>query len=280
MDKYTTGGVLNLNLIFPNSILIPTNDDKPANAETVRSAFRALSDRTRQNQNYISWRRIAASVRCEDGVNIHIEALSGCPIYDSVADQWFLFRGPTPDTDLTLTPGVVAINTWFFLYAQQTAGVLQFALSTTPPDRLLTSKNNDVVFRYVCTVRSDNVGAIIPFRYVNGHFCYEGRQQVGGFTAPVSFADPVSIIDASSRVPPHARLVRLVINANNFSLPGSIDNLTIRRYLGTATWNFQMSTMNNYYSLDLVLYENQRFQSILTIPTNSQTFYVNGWIET
>lgn len=281
MEKYTTGGIVEANLVFPNSILIPTNDDKPANAETVRSAYKALSDRTRQIHNFMAWQRSPSEVFCENGTDLIIDSLGPAPIYDAVFDQWFLFRGPLPDNQIVYTPAGLVAETWYYLYITQTAGVLTLGYDTTPPDLLLTSKAGDVITRYVTCFRTGGAG-ILPFRCVNGQFTYDSQHQIGGFISPTDFADPVSVIDCRSRVPPHIRVADLIAQGNNFAAANTLDFMTIRRNGATQNtyiFGFSSNSFNSNMTIRQTLDGNQKFQSIITINTNTEGFFIIGWQE-
>jgi len=279
MEPYTIGSAMTeRDLIFPNSILLPTQDDF-ATSDTARSAMRALSDRTRQLQQAVRWGRVRVSASF-DGTDLKIWALGSCPIYDSTLDRWFLFRGPIPDADLTITPGVLVASTWYYVYAVQSAGVLGFQISTTAPDRLLVGKAGDVVFRYLFCFVTDVGAAIVPFRYESGSYAYERMQSVGGYVSPTGFADPASVINASPRVPPHVQVCTLQVNGNNFSLPGTVDSLAIRKNGGAAgPMTFDLAARNCYFTVRQVLDAAQKFQVILGLNTNTVISYVQGWEE-
>ena len=157
MEIYTTGGVANADVIYPNTIFIPTNDDFPANAETVRAGFAALADRTRQLQNFVQWHRPRVAVRCDDGANLVFETLGAVAVYDEVNDQWLLFRAPFMGTQISLNTSGLANSSWYYVYAKQTNGALDFDISTTAPDAILVGKgaSGDTRFRYLLCFRTE-----------------------------------------------------------------------------------------------------------------------------
>lgn len=279
MEIYTTGGAANADVIYPNTILIPTNDDFPANAETVRAGFAALADRTRQLQNFVQWHRPRVAVRCDDGAHLIFETLGGVAVYDEVNDQWFLFRAPFLGTQISLNTAGLANSTWYYVYAKQTAGALDFDVNTTAPDAILVGKgaSGDTRFRYLLCFRTDGSGNIVPFRYQSGHFRYYQNQGAAPLTslANTSF----TTLSLAALVPPHVLMADLFIyHINNTGLQKTL----AFRHTGTSlTDTYYMPSPNGEfdYRVTRALNASQQLDAKIDSGANLYSIVVEGFRE-
>jgi len=263
MDKYTLPfGVANADIKYPNVILIPTDTDDASSA-TMRAGEAALSDRTRFLMNGLSWGRVRVEARSE-GASIVLEKVGPIPIYDDVNDQWFLFRSPFPGTPITIsTVGLIGNNSWNYLYAIQNAGVLDFQISTTPPDNLLIGKGGDTRFRYLLCFRSNGAATPVFFHLSRGVYYYYGNEPVAGPLSPTGIGDAASIISLATRVPPHVRTAYVYWKLLNNSLIAG-EAISVRpNGIGSAT----VYTQSNNGYLNMTVW----------MPTDSQQ-RVQGWI--
>lgn len=199
VEKYLTGGVPTDNVKFQSAMLIPTDDDQ-ALAETVRTGFRVVSDRSKYLHNVLSQYRPRVTAFSNNGTEISITAYP-VMVYDPTTDPgnpvWLQFKAVTP---ALLVPAGLAADTHYYVYGVNNAGNLDFSVSTTPPDAALIGKGGDVAFRYLFHFRTVAAGAISPFHFVNGRFRYMNP------TVSISPGAGVSAtIDISAYVPPHAQ---------------------------------------------------------------------------
>lgn len=226
MQTYTTGLYPWWEIPFYNQTLLPTDDDRPANAETVNSAFRTLSDRTRALMNGLASDRPRVTARSTDNVSIVFEQLGPVPVYDSVNNRWLIFRTPTGSPfDITLTPAGLVGSTWYYVYATQTAGSLTFRVSTTPPDQFLIGENGDLEKRYLLCFYTDAFTAINRFRVSRGRYVWDNPISPG-ITGNNTFPTNYNLATAGW-CPPHVKLVSLRITISEGW--GSYDNVALTR---------------------------------------------------
>lgn len=172
VETYLLGGATPDTVLFRNKVMIPTDDDQ-ALAETVRTGFRTISDRTRHIQNFASKYRPFVEAVSLNGTDISINRAYPVMVYDPTTDPnspaWLQFDLHSPTT--YTPPGIVA-NTHYYVYGVNNAGNLDFVTSTTPPDVQLIGKGGDVAFRYLFHFRTSPAGAITQFYNVGGrvHF--------------------------------------------------------------------------------------------------------------
>lgn len=200
VETYLTGGVVPDNLKFQNKILIPTDDDQ-ALAETVRSGFRTVSDRSRWLQNIASQYKPRVWAFSTDGAEISLTA-APVMVYDPVTDPtnpvWLQFRAPTP---VLITPAGLIPHTHYYVYGVNNAGNLDFEISMQPPDSQLIGKAGDVAHRYLFHFRTNTSDALITsFQNVNGKVTYLNNKVN---VSPLAGAS--ATIDAALYLPPHAK---------------------------------------------------------------------------
>ncbi len=120
-------------------------------------------------------------------------------------------------------PANLANSTWYYVYAYNNAGALDFEISTSVPNASRTTKGSSNQRRYIGCFRTDGAGAPLPFRASRGQYVYRRSS----FAPP----GPLKVLDASvvpvgftnlslaALVPPHSRLVTL--DADVFGGTGS-----------------------------------------------------------
>ena len=210
VETYLNGGVLTDNLKFQNKILIPTDDDQ-ALAETVRSGFRVISDRSKYLQNVLAQYRPRVTANCYNGTDISLTA-TPILIYDPTTDPnnpvWLQFKIATPTV---LTPAGLSAHSHYYVYAINNAGNVDFQVTLNPPDAQLLNKGGDTAFRFLFHFRTNTSDALITnFTLENNRMLY--MSNLVDISPGVGTADT---IDVALYVPPHAKKALIESHLSN-----------------------------------------------------------------
>jgi len=111
-------------------------------------------------------------------------------------------------------PGAFTPNTWYYIYAFSNGGVMDFQLSTTPPDVYGLYKNGTFSMKFLGTFLTNSGGFIIPFEKYGNFVTYEGKFTVGSgsSTTPSALNTAAAIPPSINNVP---RLCKMVLDINN-----------------------------------------------------------------
>lgn len=116
-------------------------------------------------------------------------------------------------------------NGWWYLYAFNNAGTLDYVFSQTAPDDALMFKSGTTTHRYLGCVYTLSANTIFDFVAVNGVYRWSAKQPVSPSTLSSNTA---ATITASGRcAPPHARELQCVALVQN-SGTGAEDDLIVR----------------------------------------------------
>ena len=113
----------------------------------------------------------------------------------------------------------LALGTWAYLYAYDSAGTLAFEVSATAPDATLLWKSGGTSHRYLCSLRVLTATSVVPFRRT-GRLTRYMRDQVGAYTRVLTSggsgafaAVPLQYLGVDV-LPPHARMVELALQVS------------------------------------------------------------------
>lgn len=190
---------------FTANVPVP-NDGENANVASVIQALQPLADRTkflRAGLPEYAWvgRRVVYAPG--DGT-VRVGPCGGVVLGGKLLSQ---------GSETNLGSAGRASNTWFYVYAYESAGAAAFEESTTAPVASLAFKSGDITRRYVGCFRTDGSGVPVPMRYTDGHCTYR-RSACPEVSDPLqvlttgqltSYAD----VSLASCVPPHAYIARL-----------------------------------------------------------------------
>jgi hypothetical protein len=191
---------------------------EPRQAASVNDALQNLANRTAYLKptvdgmaGYLAWSGTLQSASTTTVTVGRIERL----ILDGQALQAAETAIGTPKLE---GGGSFAVDTWYYVYAWNNAGTLDYEISDTEPDEALFWKDGDDTRRYLGCFRTDGSGDIRKFTMTGREFTF----RVDGIVAadrvlqpPGNDATSPTAVDLSAWVPPHARRVALKFMIGN-----------------------------------------------------------------
>jgi hypothetical protein len=139
---------------------------------------------------------------------IRIGAINAVNVYGASASKVLSYAGGTIGASKIQGGGNLANSDWYFVYAYNNAGTIDFEISTTEPNASRTLKNGDNTRVYLGCFPTLSTGAPVPLRASRGRYVY----RVGGCAvADLKVLDGLSdtsytAVDCARLIPAHARL--------------------------------------------------------------------------
>lgn len=193
---------------FTSAVQVPDSGDART-AASVETPFQALTNRAKwlydAVQGTLQW----------DGHLYTATPSTGIGVFVGVIRKLVVGAYSFSTSAATEAPGslpLAAVSTWHYLYGRESSGVFAVVVSTDPPTAdLMWSSTGVGTLRYLGTFRTDGSGYPIAFEAVGGAYLWRtalaARQPTAGnATSPTN-------VDCSPYAPPHARLLRLTMNA-------------------------------------------------------------------
>lgn len=137
-------------------------------------------------------RKPVIQATCNDGTNLYSgPGIPAFMVLDSVTSEYVsveVASGYVALSSSNLVPaGSFANSTWYYVYGYAASGVIGYEISATAPESgNLLYQDGDETRRYLCCFRTDNAGAIVPFRCLNGRYLFDVAMSVslsGSFNA-------------------------------------------------------------------------------------------------
>lgn len=200
---------------FQTNVTVPQDGDA-RNAASVRTPFQQLADRAQMLKSAVTGQLIGGDrIHCPGDDKIYWSQIIACAIGDKV---YSLAAG-------NITP-TLAGNTWYYVYAHVSGGVLAVMASTTAPDAALVWKSDGVgTHRYLGCFRTNATPKILPFRMTRGRYLYRPSPTGFGRTSfralNLGTATAYAAVSLASWLPPHARLAELLVELRT-SVVGSV----------------------------------------------------------
>jgi hypothetical protein len=147
---------------------------------------------------------------------VGIGAISGVVTYRSGTTTYttYSYAGGTIGASKIQGGGNLANSTWYYVYAYDNAGSLDFEISTTAPNANLCTKNGDSTRTYLGCFRTLSTGAPIPMRMKRGRYIYNcsgsavaDTRALNAGTATVNTA-----VDLAAWVPPHTQVATVRVS--------------------------------------------------------------------
>lgn len=148
---------------------------------------------------------------------VRIGAINAVYLYNGTIYKSFAYAGGTISASKIAGGGNLANSAWYYVYACNSAGALDFEITTDAPTaaRTASSGTNGSRKRYIGCFRTSTTGAPFPLRACHGRYAYR-RGAIASVTGlfasdglrgvDTTGTASVTSLDLSSRVPPHARL--------------------------------------------------------------------------
>ena len=152
---------------YETSIAVPAAGDART-AASVETPFQRLTNRSLWTRDALNGLLLGARMLYTDSAGSATDVFVA-PIARLVLGSRALSSSalevPTPG-------GGLAAETWYYVYAYDSSGVLSVEASTTAPESSLTFKTADTTRRYLGCFRTSTGSVALPFRSVNGRFTY------------------------------------------------------------------------------------------------------------
>ena len=231
-----------------------------------------------------------ASGGSNSSFTVGIGAISHVQTYRSgtTTHKVYAYAGGTIGASKIEGGGNLANSTWYYVYAYDNAGSLDFEISTTVPSANLCIKSGDSTRVYLGCFRTLSTGAPVPMRMARGRYVY----RIGAMDATADLLvlnglsdTSYTAVDCSSFIPPHAKLG--TFRAKLVSTTGSARNYVYFQTYGDA--NTDMIEMHvpgtngdsSNAVFDLEVDSSRRLQYKVTNNTAAPDMYawVHGFYE-
>ncbi len=183
--------------------------------------------------------------------------------------------------------GNLANSTWYYVYAWDNAGTLDFEISTTAPSGSRRTKSGDATRRYLGCFPTTSAGAPIPLRASRNRYVYRMSALAVADTRVLNAGTSATYaaVACSTLVPPHARLASL--RAELISTTASAANFgNVQTYgdAGADAFNLYVvaaSGATAYRDFEIETDSSQRVQYLVSAFTSAPTLslYVSGFRE-
>lgn len=202
--------------------------------------------------------------------------------------SFFYVSGSPTITEANIAGGVLANSTRYYVYAFNNAGTLAFEIVTDPPRASRVHKTGagagPAARRYLGCFPTDSSGNPAALRAVRGRYTFRGYT-VGAIATAQNTANTstwTGDLSLASRIPPHARVVRLRVTAHRAS--AGVATWTLRASgdtLASVTHTFYASTSGQVDEkrFEIALGSTQAVQVATESNTTIDTIDVDGWDE-
>lgn len=282
----------------PDSVTVPASGDART-AASVEGAFQELADRSRLALGGVSGiMRGADEFAVEQGgssssFTITVGGIQSLvlPREDgSLYEGFFYVSGSPTITEANVAGGVLANSAHYYVYAFNSAGTLAFEIVTDPPRASRVHKTGagagPAARRYLGCFPTDGSGTPAALRAVRGRYTFRGYT-VGAIAAATAqntanTSTWTGDLSLASRIPPHARVVRLRVTAHRAS--AGVATWTLRASGDTLasithTFNAAASGQVDEKRFEIALGSTQAVQVATESNTTIDTIDVDGWDE-
>lgn len=158
-------------------------------------------------------------------------------------------------------------DTWYYVYAWDNAGAVDYQISTTAPRASRQYKNAvGNIYRYLGCFRTASSGAPLPMRASRGRYLYSAIPAEGSFLLTGLNATTWTLASLAARVPPHAR--RATIAAAVKQLDASHAAVfSVRAPGSTTAWDYcgvnEGTVVARRWRTELELDSSQRFEYVI-----------------
>lgn len=231
-----------------------------------------------------------ASGGTNSSFTVGIGAISHVQTYRSATTTYktFAYNGGTIGASKIEGGGNLANSTWYYVYAYDNAGSLDFEISTTAPASNLCIKGGpDATRIYLGCFRTLSTGAPIPMRMKRGRYLYNYSGSAAADTRVLNAGTATSntAVDCAGLVPPHSQVV--TVYAELVSTTGAAINYGFLRTEGESGADEQYvvvpatNAMSATLVTDLITDADQdiayRVTNFTSAPT--MTIFVRGFYE-
>lgn len=210
----------------------------------VATLLQAFADRCEFAKDAVAFSRPAwseslyvASGGTNSSFTVGIGAISHVQTYRSgtTTHKAYAYAGGTIGASKIEGGGNLANSTWYYVYAYDNAGSLDFEISTTAPASNLCIKGGpDSTRIYLGCFRTLSTGAPIPMRMKRGRYLYNFSGSAVADTRVLNAGSATSntAVDLAGLVPPHSQVA--TVRADVVSTTGSANNFAYIRTEGES----------------------------------------------
>lgn len=265
-------------------------------ASPLATILQKFADRTDFARDAVAFGRVegAGSFSVDAGgtnssFTVRIGAISRVVTYRSSTTTYkvFSYAGGTIGASKISGGGNLASSDWYFCYAYDNAGTLDFELSTTEPNANLCVKTGDSTRVYIGCFPTLSTGAPVPLRASRGRYVY----RVSGCGADdlkvlAGLSDTsYTAVPCAALIPAHSRLGSF--RANIVSTTGSAQNFAYFQTNGDSGADAvqlhveAVSASSDDLFFDLETDSSQRLQYKVSNATSAPDayLYVHGFYE-
>lgn len=207
------------------------------------TVLQKLADRAEFAKDGIAFSRPAwseslyvASGGSNSSFTVGIGAISHVATYRSgtTTHKNYAYAGGTIGASKIEGGGNLANSMWYYVYAYDNAGSLDFEISQTAPNANLCTKSGDSTRIYLGCFRTLSTGAPIPLRMKRGRYVYNFAGSAVADTRALNAGSATSntAIDLAGLVPPHTQMA--TIRAEVVSTSGASINYAYIRTEGES----------------------------------------------
>lgn len=199
---------------FGASVAVPAATEART-AASVQTPFQELTNRSAWAKGALNGlllgTRLLYSNSAGSATDVFVGPIATLVLGSKVLSSSAALEVPTPG-------GGLAAETWYYVYAYDSSGVLAVEASTTAPESSLTFKTSDATRRYLGCFRTSTSSVVLPFRSVNGRFSYRASWDTASELQALLATSVVSATDvilarggtaSKELIPPHTRLARV-----------------------------------------------------------------------
>lgn len=177
-----------------------------------------------------------ASGGTNSSFTVGIGAISHVQTYRSgtTTHKTYAYAGGTIGASKIEGGGNLANSDWYYVYAYDNAGSLDFEISQTMPNANLCIKNGDSTRIYLGCFPTLSTGAPVPLRMKRGRYVYNFAGSAVADTRVLNAGNATSntAVDLAGLVPSHTQLA--TVRAEAVSTTGSANNYAFLRTEGES----------------------------------------------
>ena len=177
-----------------------------------------------------------ASGGTNSSFTVGIGAISHVQTYRSgtTTHKTYAYAGGTIGASKIEGGGNLANSDWYYVYAYDNAGSLDFEISTTAPASNLCIKNGDSTRIYLGCFPTLSTGAPVPLRMKRGRYVYNFSGSAAADTRVLNTGSATSntAVDLAGLVPPHSQVA--TVRAEAVSTTGAAMNFAYLRTEGES----------------------------------------------
>lgn len=217
---------------------------------------------------------------------VNVGAIGSVVLYDGSKYVALFAAATTIGASKISGGGNLANSTWYYVYAFNNAGSVDYEISTTAPLASRRTKTGDTTRRYLGCFPTLSTGAPVPLRASRGRYVYRHSGSAVADTRVLSSGNQTTntAVDCSALVPPHARLA--TVRAELVSTATAINYAYVRTdgdsgadEIAIPLPNINAVTTSMIFDIELSNSRNIAYRVTNTTGAPGLTLFVGGFYE-